>query len=237
MKTDPLITQKLERARFLQAKLKELVQLKPSSKLANPQSVGGVDCAYLWLSPNESRIIASAMVFDFPGLELAEEAWHAMDVEFPYIPGYLSFRELPCMLGALAKLKTVPDVVFVSGQGVAHPRGLGIASHLGVVTGLATIGIAQNPLFGHFQPPPLEAGSLSPLIHPKDGSLMGFVVRTRAHLKPLFVSPGHRVDAMTAATMTLRCVQKTKLPTPLHQADRRAASLKKLILKEARPSS
>lgn len=229
----------LERARILQDQLKGLVQLKPSLKAKEPKSVGGVDCAYLLLPQHEPRIVASAVVFDFPSLKLQEEAWHVMDVPFPYIPGYLSFRELPCMLGALRKLKTTPDVVFVSGQGIAHPRGLGIASHLGVVTGLATIGVAQKPLFGKFRMPALKVGSLSPIIHPEDGSLIGFVIRTKANLKPVFVSPGHRIDAKTASIMTLSCTQKTKLPLPLHQADRRAAHLKGLLLKEegARPSS
>jgi len=118
------------------------------------------------------------------------------------------------MLGTLTKLKIVPDVLFVSGQGVAHPRGLGIASHLGVVAGLATIGIAKKPLFGLFQAPSMEAGSVSAITHPDDGSVIGFVVRAKTNVKPLYVSPGHRMDAETPFLSRFSASKRRNCPFP-----------------------
>jgi len=184
-------------AKALQKTLSGWVSLRTSVFAKNLRTVGGVDCAYATIK-GRPTVFACAVVLSFPMLELLDEAFHVRPVTFPYIPGYLSFRELPSMLGTLTKLKIVPDVLFVSGQGVAHPRGLGIASHLGVVAGLATIGIAKKPLFGLFQAPSLEAGSVSALTHPDDGSVVGFVARTKTNVKPLYVSPGHRMDAETA---------------------------------------
>lgn len=191
------------------------------------RTVGGVDCAYA-TDKEHPTVLACAVVMSFPSMELIETAFHVVGVPFPYIPGYLSFRELPSMLGALTKLKNVPDILFVSGQGIAHPRRLGIASHLGVVTGLSTIGVAKKPLYGLFQQPALQAGSVSAMTRPDDGSLIGFVVRVKTNLKPLFVSPGHRMNAEASVSMTLRCIQKTKLPVPLHMADRLADRLKRV---------
>lgn len=226
----------LVEAKALQKALREWVSLRTSVFAKNLRTVGGVDCAYATIKGCPTAI-ACAVVLSFPGLELLEEAFHAKPVTFPYIPGYLSFRELHSMLGTLTKLKIVPDVLFVSGQGVAHPRGLGIASHLGVVAGLATIGIAKKPLFGLFQAPSLEAGSVSGLIHPDDGSIIGFVVRAKTNVKPLYVSPGHRIDAETAVSVALQCIRKTKLPVPLHLADRLADRLKKELQGAAGPDS
>jgi len=223
-------------AKALQKALRGRVSLRTSVFAKNLRTVGGVDCAYATIK-GRPRVFACAVVLSFPMLELIDEAFHARPVTFPYIPGYLSFRELPSMLGALTKLKIVPDVLFVSGQGVAHPRGLGIASHLGVVAGLATIGIAKKPLFGLFQAPSMEAGSVSAITHPDDGSVIGFVVRAKTNVKPLYVSPGHRMDAETAVSIALQCIQKTKLPVPLHLADRLADRLKKAFQRATGPDS
>lgn len=140
---------------------------------------------------------------------------------FPYVPGLLSFRELPALLQVLAYLPEQPDLVFVDGQGIAHPRRLGIAAHLGVVTGLPTIGVAKKPLCGRCVPPGPEPGARSPLQH--QGEKIAWVMRSKARCNPLFVSPGHRVTMDTAADWVMRTLGGYRLPEPTRLADHLAS--------------
>ena len=135
----------------------------------------------------------------------------------PYIPGLLSFREAPAVIAALRKLQETPDVILCDGQGIAHPRRLGIASHVGVVTGLATIGCAKSRLTGHYTEPGTRKGSMSPLL---DGNeRVGTVIRTRDNVRPVFVSVGHLVDLPYAEQVVLTCAIKYRLPEPTRLAD------------------
>jgi deoxyribonuclease V len=182
-----------------------------------PRHVAGVDCAF----PNGGRRTrAAAALFRFPGLECVAETSAERDTTLPYIPGLLSFRELPAILEALDGLPRVPDVVLCDGQGIAHPRRFGIACHLGVETGLPTVGVAKSRLCGKHQAPGLEKGSTVPLIDSREE--VGMVVRTRTGVRPVYVSVGHRVGLATAVDLVLACCTRYRLPEPIRAADRLA---------------
>jgi deoxyribonuclease V len=137
-------------------------------------------------------------------------------VDFPYTPGLLSFREAPVLLDALAKLKHTPDVVMCDGQGVAHPRRLGLASHVGLFLDRPCVGCAKSKLTGKYEEPGPEPGSRSPLLY--RGQVIGSVVRTKARALPLFVSPGHRIDLESSVRLVLGCCRGYRLPEPTRLA-------------------
>jgi deoxyribonuclease V len=137
---------------------------------------------------------------------------------FPYIPGLLSFREAPVILKALSRLKDVPDMLFIDGQGIAHPRRLGIAAHIGVLTGLPSIGIAKSVLCGQYEEPGLKKGERGELVH--KGEKIGTVFRSRENVKPLFISPGHRVGHESAVALVEQCLTRYRLPEPTRLADK-----------------
>lgn len=144
-----------------------------------------------------------------------------LPTSMPYVPGLLSFRELPALVSALERLPQVPDLVFVDGQGIAHPRRLGIAAHFGVVTGLPAIGVAKNVLCGHHEVPGAGAGERTPLIH--RGEQIGWALRSKLRCNPLIVSPGHRVSMQGALDGVLRTLRGYRLPEPTRLADRLAS--------------
>ena len=147
---------------------------------------------------------------------MVEQQSACLEVAIPYVPGFLSFRELPPILQALSKLQTPCQAVLCDGQGIAHPRGLGLASHLGLWLELPTIGCAKSPLWGHFREPSEEPGEYAPLYSPKGGEIIGSVLRTKKGVKPLYVSPGHLCDVPSARKFVLNLAGKTRLPTPSH---------------------
>ena len=169
----------------LQRKLAGWVRFIPLKE--KPKLVAGLDCAF---SKDGKRIIAAVIVLKLPDFETVEIQSAVCKLSFPYIPGLLSFREAPCCLKAVKKLKTKPDVFIIDGQGIAHPRRLGIASHLGLFLDRPTIGCAKSRLIGKFNEPAVQKGAYSLL---KDnGETIGAVVRTRANVKPVFVSVGNK---------------------------------------------
>jgi deoxyribonuclease V len=183
--------------------------------------VAGTDISYL----RELRLaMGVAVVMTFPDLEIVEESRTAVRVSFPYVPGLLSFRELPALLPALKALENEPDLIFVDGQGIAHPRGMGIASHLGLLAGKPSIGCAKSRLIGEAEEPDLEAGSRKPLIH--EGKRIGVVLRTRYSVKPLYVSVGHMIDLETATAMVLACCRGYRLPEPQRRAHAATGEMK-----------
>lgn len=139
---------------------------------------------------------------------------------FPYVPGLLSFREVPVLLDALAMLDTAPDILMCDGHGLAHPRRFGIACHLGLLTDLPAIGVAKSRLTGSHQEPGPEKGDWTPLVDPATGDRLGAVLRTRANVKPVYVSTGHRVNLRTALALTLGCAVRYRLPEPVRLADK-----------------
>src|SRR5690554_6362775 len=157
------------------------------------------------------------------GLEVVEQVVHREPTRMPYIPGLLSFREIPAALAAFDKLTVRPELVMVDGQGIAHPRRLGVASHLGLWLDLPTIGVAKSRLCGRHGEPGPERGDWTPLIDGPDDELIGAVLRSRVGVKPLFVSPGHRVSLPTALAWVVACLGRTRLPEPTKLADRLAS--------------
>ncbi len=177
--------------------------------------IAGVDMA---INEESGMARAAVVLLTYPELEIVERHVYEEPIRMPYIPGLLSFREIPCILGAFAQLKQQPDLVMVDGQGIAHPRRLGIASHLGLWLDLPTIGCAKSILTGHHAPLGDEVGDWVPLR--ADGETIGAVLRTRAHVKPMIVSPGHRISLETSLRYVLACSKGYRLPEPTRQADK-----------------
>jgi len=180
--------------------------------------VAGIDVGF----EDEGRTTRAAVaVLAFPSLQLVETAIARLPTRFPYVPGLLSFRELPAVLQALDHLSVSPEVVLCDGQGIAHPRRIGIASHLGVLLDLPTIGVGKTRLVGKFDVPGNTKGDWSPL---GDGDeVIGAVLRTRAGVNPVYVSIGHRVSLATAIRLTLACTTRYRLPETTRQAHRLAS--------------
>ena len=205
----------------LQQRLRSLVVC--AGKLPVPRFVAGVDVSY---TPRRfardtrvsERLYAAVVVLELPSLRLVESASVAARARFPYIPGLLSFREIPPLLKAFRKPKQTPDVVLVDGQGIAHPRRCGLASHLGLVLDLPTVGCAKSRLIGEHREPARARGSWSEL---RDGEeIIGRVVRTRAGVAPLFVSIGHKISLDAAVALVLECAPRYRLPETTRQAHR-----------------
>jgi len=197
-------------ARRLQEALAQRVLIRPLKK--NLKLIAGVDACFA-----ESAVFAAAALFSYPGLKHLEDAVAKSGMRFPYVPGCLSFREGPAIIRALRKLKTRPDVVLFDGQGIAHPRGLGIASHVGVILDIPTVGCAKSKLVGEFDVPGPFKGAWTPLHF--QGRTIGAVLRTRDRVKPLFISPGHRVDLKNSIAIVLHAVSSCRLPEPIRRAD------------------
>ncbi len=171
------------------------------------------DAAY---SREDDRIYAAVLVFSYPELILLESATSRGAASFPYIPGLFSFREGPVLLKAFSELKTRPDWILVEGQGIAHPRSLGIASHLGLLLDLPSTGCAKSRLYGEDARPGPNRGSSVPLV--AEGRIVGMILRTRTGVKPVYVSPGHKMDLESSVKMVLSLCRGYRIPEPLRQA-------------------
>jgi len=205
----------------IQTHLRErLILVPPTGPI---RIVAGADVAF----PSDDTAVAGIVAFTWPDLDLIDIAVASMEVTFPYIPGLLSFREVPVISKAFRRLSVRPDVLFCDGQGIAHPRGIGFACHVGIVLDVATIGCAKSRLVGEAEDPAPERGSSTPLTY--KGQLVGRLVRTRDRVKPLYISPGHRMDIPTAVDMVLAACRSYRLPEPTRQADILVAKAKKLL--------
>jgi deoxyribonuclease V len=210
----------IQEAKAIQLALKDRVKIIPMKK--EPKFIAGVDAAFL-----ENKVIGVASIFKYPELTHVEDAFAVTDVPFPYVPGFLSFREGPAVIEAIDMLKIKPDLVLVDGQGIAHPKGMGIASHIGAILDIPTIGCAKSRLIGEYKEPASKKGDLSPLnFH---GITVGAVLRTKDNVRPLFVSPGNKIDLRGSIEVVLRCIGKYRIPEPLRRAD----SLSKKLRKES----
>ncbi|MBW4670831.1 MAG: deoxyribonuclease V [Cyanomargarita calcarea GSE-NOS-MK-12-04C] len=183
------------------------------------QYVAGVDMGF---EANGTISHAAVAVLSFPDLQLVETSVARRPTSFPYIPGFLSFREIPAVLDALEKVKITPDIILCDGQGIAHPRRFGIACHLGVLVDIPTIGVAKSLLVGKYEELAETRGSRQPLIH-KD-EVIGAVLRTRTGVKPLYISSGHRISLATAIDYVMRCTPKYRLPETTRIADKIASA-------------
>jgi deoxyribonuclease V len=182
------------------------------------KTVAGVDVGF---EEDNTVTRAAVAVLDFQTLEVVETAIARRPTTFPYIPGLLSFREIPAVLEAMLKLHHVPDLLLCDGQGIAHPRRFGIAAHLGLLLDIPSIGVAKSRLTGTHGELPPEKGGCIPLMD--KGEQIGVVLRTRANVKPLYISPGHRVAIKTAHERVMECVTRYRLPETTRLAHKLAS--------------
>jgi deoxyribonuclease V len=209
----------------LQRRLQALLQT--GYRPLTVRSVAGADISY---DRHSDIHYAAVVVLSFPDLIVREEAAAMGRVSFPYVPGLLSFREAPLLLAAFSRLHCAPDAVLVDGQGIAHPRGIGLASHVGLFLEIPTVGCAKSRLVGIGEEPGADAGAQSPLL--LDGRTVGTVLRTRRNCRPLFVSPGHLMGLAQAAELVLSCCRGHRLPEPIRLAH---AAVNRLRLDAAAP--
>jgi deoxyribonuclease V len=202
-------------ARAIQRELKKKVRIRPLRKA--PSLVAGLDAAFAG-----EIVRGAACLFSYPGLELLEEAAVELKCRFPYIPGLLTFREGPALIKALSKLSRTPDVLLFDGQGIAHPEGMGIASHVGALLDIPSIGCAKSRLVGQHREPASKKGSLAKLVFKRH--TVGAALRTRSGVRHTYVSPGHRTDIKDAIDIVLGCTIRYRLPEPIRCADRLSRS-------------
>ncbi len=208
----------LSEAREIQDRLQKKIRISPLIK--KPKYIAGVDAAF-----SDDRVYAAACLYLFPELILIEEQAVVRKLLFPYVPGFLSFREGPAIIAALERLSNRPDLILVDGQGIAHPRGIGLASYLGVMLAMPAIGCAKSRFVGEYAEPGKMKGDWSPLLF--DDKTVGAVLRSRDKTRPLFVSPGHKTDIASAIRFTLACTGNYRTPEPLRCADMLSKKIKK----------
>lgn len=201
----------LDEAKVLQERLR--ARVITSGNPGAVRFVAGIDAHVA-----EHAGLTWAAVALLDGQELVQSALAAVPTGFPYVPGYLSFREIPAVLEALALLATPPDLLMVDGHGIAHPRGLGIAAHLGVITDLPTIGVAKSRLYGRHDEPGTRRGSQTALT--ARGRTIGTVLRSQDGLRPLYISVGHRIALESAVEHVLAAMGRYRLPEPTRVADK-----------------
>ncbi len=214
-----------------QERLKQFLIIAPLGK-EKVHTVCGVDVSYL---RERSEVFATASIFSYPSLDLLEECYSVKETFFPYIPGYLGFREIPAIIHTLKKISSRIDLIFADGHGIAHPRKFGLASHLGVVTRIPTIGIAKKKLVGEYEVPGEKKGDTSPLL--VKGIEVGTVLRTRDHTKPLFVSPGHLTDVESSRQFAVSVLGKFRIVEPIRHAHMLTVRVRKKFREEIRPFS
>jgi deoxyribonuclease V len=214
-------------------------------RLSEIRTVAGLDASFVltesqafqkkpsrWnLSRDANQAIGCLVVYRFPEMREIARAYAVQPLKFPYIPGLLSFREIPVLLAALGKLEEMPDLLFCDGQGIAHPKRLGLAAHLGVVLDRPTIGCAKSLLIGTHVVLPEASGNWVPLCDEKaGGECIGAALRTRTGVNPVFVSQGNRVSLETAIRLTLAVSDGYRIPRPTRDADRFASETKRKLL-------
>jgi deoxyribonuclease V len=208
----------VEEAIQIQEALKDRIILKKT--FSRVRTIGGGDVAY---SKNGNLLFGAIVVLSFPEMEILDTATADGKTLFPYIPGFLSFREGPILVKTFQKLRLKPDIVIYDGQGIAHPRGIGLASHMGLWLDLPSIGCAKTPLLDEFVFPGPLKGSFEWIR--RKGKKVGAVLRTKDGVKPLFVSPGHQIDLSTSNQLILESCQGFRFPEPLRKAHQLAERL------------
>jgi len=201
----------LEQAQTIQNELRNRIVLQPLS--APVHLLAGADVSY---SRKSDTCFAAVTVFDYPSMRIIEQSHAVGHHSFPYVSGFLSFREGPILLKAFEKLAHVPDLILFDGQGIAHPRQMGLATHLGIILDRPSIGCAKNWLFGSYELPLEIQGSWSELYD--KGRQIGAVVRTRDHVRPLFISPGYKITLDEAIEWVLRTITHYRIPEPIRQS-------------------
>lgn len=207
----------IEKMRKEQLKLAQEVILR--DEFERPKLIAGCDCTF-----EEERVIAAIVVLEYPSMRFVEAKYAFHEDAIPYIPGYLSYREMPAVTEAFSKLRNRPDIIFCDGNGILHPRRIGCASHLGIALGIPTIGIAKKLLLGEVREGKVWV----------DNEIRGFEVKTKDVANPIYVSPGHMISLGTALKLAMDCIRTPhKLPEPLHEAHKYANKVRKKLHGEA----
>jgi deoxyribonuclease V len=197
----------------IQSELREKVRLVPLKR--EPKTIVGADISYNRFS---NVFFAAVIVLSLPDLQEVERVFAKGVATFPYVPGYLSFREIPTLLKAFGQLKTRPDVLMADGQGIAHPRRMGIAAHLGLLLDMPAFGCAKHKLFGVGRAPKPARGSTSLLLDPKTDEVVGAFVRTKDKVAPVIISPGHKITLDESIALTLETTRGYRIPEPTRRA-------------------
>jgi len=205
----------------IQKRLSQMVVKTPDLKPIH--TIAGADIA---ICVKEKKLVCGMILFSYPELEEIERVWTVSDEVFPYIPGLLGFREAPCVIKTFGKLRESCDMIMIDGHGLAHPRGFGLACHVGVLLDIPAMGVAKKCLYGTFSEPGLKKGERT-LMRGKDGEVIGAALRTRDGVKPVFVSIGNRADLDTSVMMALECSRGLRIPEPTRLADKYVGLLKK----------
>lgn len=230
-------------ARRIQERLRE--KWEGEDRLPQIRTIAGLDAAFLltgsqalkkhsrWNALRDAnRAIGGVVVFRYPEMVEVERAYAVVPLRFPYVPGFLSFREIPALLAALGKLKNAPDLLFCDGQGYAHPRRMGLATHLGILLDRPTIGCAKSVLMGTHKKLARERESWTAMVDDKaEGERIGAAVRTRTGVNPVYVSQGHRVSLESAVRWTLAVSDGVRIPRPTRTADHFVSEIKRSLLK------
>jgi len=202
-----------DRARELQNELVAKLILHDEDLPDKIKTIAGADISY---SRNSNIFFAVVIILDFPTMEIIEQASFSEKVDFPYIPGLLTFREGPVLLKAFRKLSFPPDVIIFDGHGISHPRGVGLASHMGLFLNIPSIGCAKTKLVGSYDEAGSEPGDYSTLVY--NDEIRGVVLRTKKNVKPVFVSQGHKIGLEKAIDITLSSCRGYRLPEPTRKA-------------------
>ena len=208
----------VEEAIQIQEALKDRIILKKT--FSKVRTMGGGDVAY---SKNENRLFGAIVILSFPDMEILDMATADGKIPFPYIPTLLSFREGPILIKTFQRLKIKPNIMIFDGQGIAHPRGMGLASHMGLWLNLPSIGCAKTALLDEFISPGPSKGSYEWIR--REGKKVGAVLRTKENVKPLFISPGHRIDLLTSIQLLLESCRGFRIPEPLRKAHQLSRSM------------
>lgn len=208
----------IEEAEKIQEKLQKKIVLPSSfSSVEIIKTIAGAD---VYINEEKKLIAAATVVFSFPELKILESQQVRKKVKhlFPYLPGLLAFREIPYLLEVFKKLKTEPAVILCDGQGIAHPRRMGLATHLGIILNKPTIGCAKSLLYGKYEKFPEPSKGSYSYLKEKNSKIIGAVLRTKNNVRPLFVSPGYKIDLELSVEIVLSCCTKYRLPEPLRHA-------------------
>ncbi len=230
MKIPPNVPKELvERLKKEQIQLSKKLNLKDKKPLSEIRFVAGIDVTFTDIWSNPTTGIACIVVLDIKeNFKEIETVYSQKEIDFPYIPTFLAYRELPVILEAYKKLTSNVDAFIVDGMGILHPRKMGIASHFGIVTDSISIGCGKSKLIGDFEEPPNRPRAYRPVY--VDGELRGYVVRSKKNTNPIFVSPGNNISVFSSLQLTLRCLNGYKLPEPTRLAHNKLQIYRRKLL-------
>ncbi len=230
MRIPPNIPKELiEKLKNEQINLSKKLHLRDKKPISKIRYVAGIDVTFTDIWSNPTKGIACITVLDIKNnFKEIETVFAEKEIDFPYIPTFLAYRELPVILEAYEKLTSKPDAFIVDGMGILHPRKLGIAAHFGVVTDTISVGCGKSKLVGDFKEPPNRPKAYSPVY--VDGELRGYIVRTKKNTNPVFVSPGNNISVFSSVQLTLLCLNGYKLPEPTRLAHNKLQTYRKRII-------